>query len=223
MRWMKFFLLLRKLNFKPSNVHSMNIFKKFLGLSSESDKVEEPGLSMSPYMRQSQMPLDERFMTNFKQNGGKFLYCENIDEVFSNFNYIMEENGWIESTVQCFDKQLQERFKFFSIKYTHEKCTSFLFSTCQNLIADDGSVMFCSNQINERKINELPENFVIFATTSQIVNNIGESLRGIKINNQRQLPTNIISLKHFDSNQENDFMSYGSSTKNLYLLLLEDL
>lgn len=219
----KVFFTFEELLTKPFNVHSMNIFKKILGISSEANKAEEPKQSMSPYMRQSQMPLDERFMTNFKQNGGKFLYCENLNEVYSNFNLIIEENDWSDATVQCFDIQLQQKFKKFPIKYATDKTAVLLFSTCQNLIADDGSVMFCSNQINERKLNELPENFVIFATTSQIVNNIGESLRGIKMNSQRQLPTNIISLKHFDTNQENDFMSYGSSAKNLYLLLLEDL
>jgi len=219
----KVFFTFEELLTKPFNVHSMNIFKKILGISTEADKADEPKQPMSPYMRQSQMPLDERFMTNFKQNGGKFLYCENLNEVYSNFNLIIEENDWSDATVRCFDIQLQQKFKKFPIKYATDKTAVFLFSTCQNLIADDGSVMFCSNQINERKLNELPENFVIFATTSQIVNNIGESLRGIKMNSQRQLPTNIISLKHFDANQENDFMSYGSSAKNLYLLLLEDL
>jgi len=201
----------------------MNIFKKFLGLTTTPNKPEAPKQSASPYMRQSQMPLDERFMTNFKQNGGKFLYCENLDEIISNFKSIIDENDWSDTNIQCYDKNLQEKFKNFPLKYSKDIEATFLFSTCQNLIADDGSVMFCSNQINERKLNELPDYFVIIATTSQIVNNIGESLRGIKMNNQRQLPTNIISLKHFDTNHENDFMSYGSSAKNLYLLLLEDL
>lgn len=219
----KVFFTFEELLTKPFNVHSMNIFKKILGISSETNKTEEPKQSISPYMRQSQMPIDERFMTNFRQNGGKFLYCENLNEVYSNFNLIIEENDWLDSMVQCFDIQLQQKFKELPIKYSTDKTADFLFSTCQNLIADDGSVMFCSNQINERKLSELPENFIIFATTSQIVNNIGESLRSIKMNSQRQLPTNIISLKHFDTNQENDFMSYGSSAKNLYLLLLEDL
>jgi hypothetical protein len=219
----KVFFTFEELLTNPSKVHFMNIFKKILGLSSTPDKEVDPKQPVSPYMRQSKMPLDERFMTNFKQNGGKFLYCENLDEVFSNFKFIIEENNWSDTNIQCFDKQLQEKFKNFPVKYSTDKNASFLFSACQNLIADDGSVMFCSNQINERKLNELPEYFVIFATTSQIVNNIGESLRGIKMNNQRHLPTNIISLKHFDTHQENDFMSYGSSAKNLYLLLLEDL
>ena len=82
---------------------------------------------------------------------------------------------------------------------------------------------FFIKQIAEKKLTELPVNFVVFATTSQIVENIGEGLRRIKTMNKERIPTNITTIKHFKSSDEKDFLSYGSSSKNLYLLLLEDL
>ena len=75
----------------------------------------------------------------------------------------------------------------------------------------------------EKKLNEFPNNLIVFATTSQIVPTISEGLREIKSKNPNKLPTNITTIKHFKLQEENDFLSYGSSTKNLYLLLLEDL
>ena len=85
-------------------------------------------------------------------------------------------------------------------------------------------MLISSNQIAEKKLKELPANFVIFATTSQFVETISEGLRGIKDKNKDKIPTNITTIKHFKaSSDDNDFLSYGSSTKNLYLLLLEDL
>ena len=75
----------------------------------------------------------------------------------------------------------------------------------------------------KKKLNELPLNFIVFATTSQITENIGEGLRGIKSKNKDAIPTNITTIKHFKSDEDHDFLSYGSSAKNLYLLLLEDL
>ena len=83
--------------------------------------------------------------------------------------------------------------------------------------------MVCSHQIKEKKLNDLPDNFVIFATTSQLVGTIGEGLRGIKNKYKSQIPSNIPTIKHFKVKEEKDFLSYGSSSKNLYLLLLEDL
>jgi hypothetical protein len=69
----------------------------------------------------------------------------------------------------------------------------------------------------------LPDNFILFATTSQLVNTIGEGLKGIKSKNRNKIPTNITTIKHFSIKEEKDFLTYGSSSKNLYLLLLEDL
>lgn len=200
----------------------MNIFKKIFRktVANPKSKAEE---AKSPFLPERKLPLDERFMSRFKNNGGKFLYCENMDEIFQNFKEILTENNWLDKEVQLFDSALQERFKNFSLKISEDNQADFLFTVCENLIADDGSVLISSNQIGERKLNDLSKNIVVFATTSQIKNNIGESLRDIKRCYGKKIPTNIQAFKHFGEKQEDDFLSYGSSTKNLYLLLLEDL
>ena len=61
--------------------------------------------------------------------------------------------------------------------------------------------------------------------SSQFVENISEGMRIIKNKSKERIPTNITTIKDFEaeSDKEKDFMTYGSSTKNLYLLLLEDL
>ena len=74
-----------------------------------------------------------------------------------------------------------------------------------------------------KKLKELPSNFIIFATTSQFVETISEGLKGIKDKNREKIPTNITTIKHFKTSEDDNFLSYGSSSKNLYLLLLEDL
>ena len=79
------------------------------------------------------------------------------------------------------------------------------------------------SKIKEKKLNELPTNIVVFATTSQLVETISEGLRLIKSKSDKFIPSNITTIQDFESDEEKDFMSYGSSTKNLYLLLLEDL
>ena len=76
---------------------------------------------------------------------------------------------------------------------------------------------------SSKKLNEFPNNVIVYATTSQIVPNISEGLREIKSKNPNKIPTNITTIKHFKLQEEKDFLSYGSSSKNLYLLLLEDL
>lgn len=200
----------------------MSLFRKIFGSSisaSEEEKEKENNSSFSD----SSMSIDEQFIFNFKKNGGKFLYCENSEEVKEQFENILEENDWYESQVLCYDPSLYNILQ--ENKLTFEKATNpkFLFSTCENLIAEEGSILFSSKQIKQHKPNELPTNIIVFATTSQILAIKSDGLSAIKKKYEKDYPTNITAIKYFEKAKEEDFTQYGSSAKNLYLLLLEDL
>lgn len=202
----------------------MSLFRKIFGLKPDQSEDEVKSSDRGKYMPEIKLPIDEKFTINFKGNGGKFLYCENLNEIFQNLQNIIEENNWDDKETLVLDENLKDKFKKSNLQSTSKINDATLFlTTCENLIANDGSLLISSKQIFEKKLPELPVNFVVFATTSQIVENIGEGLRGIKSKNRQKIPTNITTIKHFKSNDEKDFLSYGSSAKNLYLLLLEDL
>lgn len=178
------------------------------------------------HMPDINIPVDEKFTINFKQNGGKFIYCTSNTEVSQALNNIIEENYWQNEPFYVMNERLVEKFKKEPISFTDNSKTSVIFfTTCEHLIAQNGSILVCSNQLKEKKVNELPSNVIVFATTSQLVESIGEGLKTIKKKYGQKIPANITTLKHFKATQENsdDFLTYGSSTKNLYLLLLEDL
>ena len=200
----------------------MSLFRKIFG--SKLKGSQKPSEERGKYMPEVKIPVDERFTINFKANGGKFIYCENVDEVFYSLDQILIENNWKDAKALVFNNKIKDLFKNCEIAFTKKSSESdFFLSTCENLIADDGSLLISSNQIAEKKLQDLPQNVVIYATTSQIVENIGEGLRIIKNKNKSKIPTNITTIKHFKNKDDKDFLSYGSSTKNLYLLLLEDL
>ena len=202
----------------------MSLFKKLFGSKPVTSDEELKPENRGKYMPKENLPIDEKFTINFKTNGGKFLYCENLNEVYDNLNHIIDENCWENKNVLILDKQLEHKFKNLNLSTSKKISDStFLLTTCENLIAKDGSLLITSKQIFEKKLPELPVNFVVFATTSQIVENIGEGLQRIKSNKKQKIPTNITTIKHFKSGEDKDFLSYGSSAKNLYLLLLEDL
>ncbi|OMP30301.1 LUD domain-containing protein [Mangrovimonas sp. DI 80] len=203
----------------------MSLFRKIFGLKSDNEEDNIKNEERGKYMPEIKLPVDERFTINFKANGGKFLYCENLDEIRDSLRLILSENDWQNESVLLLDDRLKELFKGMQYQSTKNlsEATYFL-STCEYLISDDGSLLISSNQIAEKKLIELPSNFIIYATTSQFVENIGEGLRGIKGKNKEKIPTNITTIKHFKApTEDKDFLSYGSSSKNLYLLLLEDL
>lgn len=194
-----------------------NLFKK------AKDKSKSPKEERSKYLPEAPLPADEKFTYNFRKNGGKFLYCENYDELDEAFDNILLENDWYEKEVYCTNENLKSRFNTYNLKFGNTIESAFFFSQCEALVADTGAILISSNQIKEKKLKELPDNFIIFATTSQLVDTIGEGLRKINNTNKNNLPSNITTIKNFESKKENDFMTYGSSSKNLYLLLLEDL
>ncbi|MGB5819319.1 MAG: LUD domain-containing protein [Saonia sp.] len=178
------------------------------------------------HMPDLNIPIDEKFTINFKKNGGKFLYCDSNREISNTLKSIIEENHWQKLPFFSMDTRLEQKFSKENIAFTDKaKQSEVFFTTCEHLVAQNGSILVCSNQLHEKKLNELPYNLIVYATTSQLVDSIGEGLKSIKKKYKNSIPDNITTIKHFQATTENDkdFLSYGSSSKNLYLLLLEDL
>ena len=202
----------------------MNLFRKIFSSTSNEQKEPPKKQEDGMFSPKKELPADELFTINFNENGGKFLYSESIDEVHSFLEQILDENNWNDKSVLILNSKLKKRFKNFKWETTKSlKEGHLLFTTCEYLISNDGSILISSNQIAEKKLKDLPKNFIVFASTSQIVQSIGEGLQGIKVKNKKNIPSNITTIKHFKVDEENNFLSYGSSSKNLYLILLEDL
>ena len=194
----------------------MKYLKKLFNISNKEDKeIQKQEVALS---------LDDLFVHNFIKKGGKFLYCLEKDEIFENVKNILLENKWNSILVTNPKLITFLNEKEIYIDQNHKKSIPF-FTTCEHLIADRGNILFSSNQLKSTKLSEFSENFIVFATTSQLVQNTGEGLTGIKTNCTNALPTNISALKDFEINKEDDnsLNFENSSTKNLYLLLLEDL
>lgn len=203
----------------------MGLFQKLFGGGKKKVSTED-NETRGVHMPDLDIPVDEKFTIYFKKNGGKFIYCVNFADVRQALNNIIQENNWMEDSFFSMDKRLEEKFSKEAISFTDKSSESAIFfTTCEHLVAQNGSILICSNQLKEKKLDELPENFIVFATTSQLVNSIGEGLKKIKKKHQNSIPSNITTIKHFQNVKENknDFLTYGSSSKNLYLILLEDL
>lgn len=203
----------------------MDLLGRLFGRKSGSKKTkskeeEERGKFMPP----PQIPTDDKFLVNFKENGGKFLYCSDGDEVQYNFGEILNENDWNGSEACCFNENLKAKFKSFGLDFSTDSDAPFCLLTCEYLVANTGALLVTSNQIGEKKLSQLPYNFVVLAGTSQLIETLGEGLRGIKTKHQN-LPSNITTIKNFSEKSEDEghFLHYGTTSKNLYLLLLEDL
>jgi len=197
----------------------MNFFSKFLKSKISSFKQEE-----DIQVDNDDSSIDEKFVKQFIHKGGKFLYCSDIEEAHLNMIQILKENHW--NNVVCFDEDLKEFLtKINSAKTDKPLSNSPFFVNCESLIASDGSIMFSSKQLHEKKLKDLPVNFIVFAKTSQITKDTRDGISGVRSRAEKNSPTIISSVKDYIPNKpETDFMNYGNTnSKTLYLLLLEDL
>ena len=197
----------------------MNFFKK---LFQQKEAVEDTTDVLQQVI--SNIPLDDNFVQNFIQKGGKFLYCVHQEEVNQNLLNIIEENQW--EKVVCINDDLKKMLTIIDTESTSDINNNYPFLTfCEHLISDEGSVMFSSEQVREKKIVDLPEHFIVFAKTSQLVRNKSEALMGLRKTYNKNFPTNISSIKSYVPERvDEDFLNYGNNNaKSLYLLLLEDL
>lgn len=200
----------------------MSILKRLLGLKEKKSDQDKAG--KGKFMPVEKPPIDELFMINFKKNGGKFIYCENKTELLENFDLILKENDWKNSTIYSHEVTRDLTFlKDLNLKISSDKNTDILVGNCEYLIANTGSILVCAKQIGEGKLSDLPHNFIMYATTSQLLESLGEGLQLIKKKYGSKIPASITTLKTFEEKTDSDFLSYGSTQKNLYLLLLEDL
>ena len=199
----------------------MNFFNNlFKGNSSRNKSKEDQEREQSKFMPKVKVAIEERFIINFIDNGGKFLYSENYNELNENLSLILKENNWVKEDLLITNNKIKSNYKLpNSIKINQENSKCFV-TNCENLIADDGSILISSNQIEEKNLSDFPNNLIILSETTKFKNSIGEGLAEIK-SKSKKIPSNITTIKNFQISQEKDFLSYGTSAKNLYLILLE--
>lgn len=195
----------------------MNFLKKLVNLttSSEEKEIKKQEVNLS---------LDDAFVHNFIRKGGKFLYCTKLNEVVKNFKEIIKENNWTDIIVLDYNLSKLIQKEKITQHLKHNIAFPF-FTTCEHLIADNGDILFSSNQLGSAKLSEFSKDFIVYATTSQLVKNTGEGLTGIKTNFKGNIPTNISAIRNYNLNNEDDnSLNYGNNnSKNLYLLLFENL
>ena len=155
------------------------------------------------------------------------MYATDSVECEDYFNKIIEENDWAEKSILCFNNSFTKKYiPKNQLKFNKSNLNSNLFITdCEFLVAKDGSILMSAKQIQSYKSNYLPNNIIVMARTSQLSETLSKGLEGIRIKYSNNLPSNITSIKNFNKGKDDDlnFLTYGSSAKNLYLILLEDL
>ena len=196
----------------------MGLWNKIFG---RKDKNLDHEVS-SRYLPKKKNDVEIIFAEKFTQKGGKFIYSEDANSTDQFFKLILEENHWLPEEILCFDPQLIQRFRLEPIQDNpNPQNFKALLIGCEYLIANKGTVLICYHQLKDFKLKTLPDFFIVFSGLENFVNDVSEGMSNLKNKYASQLPTNITTLNVKNSKDENDFLSYGNSAKNLYLILQE--
>ena len=195
----------------------MSFWNIFFGNKEEDNKKKS---IQSPFMPNSKEPIEIEFARNFTRKGGRFLFGDSKNDHASFFEKILNENSWIKSDVISLDIKLAQEF---NLDHDKELIISIkkkvAFIECEFLIANTGGILISSNQIKNLSLVQLPENIIVSATVDQFAGDLSDGMSKLKNLHEKNLPSNITNLNAKNPTKESDFLSQGSSSKNIYLLI----
>ena len=194
----------------------MGLWDFFFG-KKHSDKPKK-----SPYLPETEDPLDIKFVKNFTSNGGFFLYNDSKELVLSNLDKICLENSWTLEQIVCLDKEISEILGVSYLNETFAKLNKFkaLLIKCEYLISNSGKILLSDQQIRHLKLIDLPETILISAKISQFAKDVSEAMSNLKNKYKKNIPINITTLKAISKNEKNEkITSQKTDSKNIYLLL----
>ena len=163
------------------------------------------------------------FAKNFTEAGGKFIYIDKGDSVIDTFTKIKEENQWDKNNVKCLSPSLSKNL---GINKTNDIAENddlkALVIECEYLLSNTGRMLISSNQIKNNKLDSLPDILIVIATSSQFVGDVSEGMTRLKSKYSKKFPTNITTINIRNKFIEDDFLSYGNSAKDIYLIISDE-
>ncbi len=194
----------------------MGIWNKFFG-KKHSSKPEK-----SPYLPESEDPVDITFVKKFTEQGGLFLYNDSSNLVQKNFSRICQENNWQRSEVISLNRNLSQHFETNFIDQTSGNLNQFraILIKCEFLISNTGKILLSNHQINHFKIKALPQTIIVIAKINQITRDVSQGMTLLKNKYINTIPLNITTLNIIltdDNNIKNE--DKETNAKNIYLLL----
>ena len=165
---------------------------------------------------QKQLPIDEQFVVNYKQAGGKFFYPEDMNELQLQLKALLKMLQ-AEKFI-ALDRGYYHFLKKLKLPVTSKNNKEeILIGGCEYLIAEEGAILVSSKNILHYRNSELPRKRVFIATTDQIVQDKREALE--KINKKyKDYPSNIQSFSKFSKDRQNDDTSAFWADTSLFLI-----
>ena len=162
------------------------------------------------------------FAKNFTNSGGRFIFIDEINSTKEVFEKIFKENQWNPENVCSLDVNVAKNLEIKSIRKIDNESVKALVTECEFLISNTGRILICNKQIKSNKIEDLPSVLIVLAKSNQFVSDVSEGMTKLKNKYKGNFPNNITTLNVKNKLNEDNFLTYGNSAKDIYLILSDD-
>ena len=162
------------------------------------------------------------FAKNFTSSGGRFTFIDEKNSTNEIFKKIIEENQWTLDNVCSLDSNLSKNLDIRLIRKIDNDNVKALVTECEFLLSNTGRILICNKQIKSNRIESLPPVVIILAKSNQFVSDVSEGMTKLKMKYKTNFPTNITTINVKNKLNEDNFLTYGNSAKDIYLILSDD-
>ena len=166
--------------------------------------------------------IDLIFAENFTKSGGRFIFIDEINSTKEVFEKIFEENQWDSENVCSLNANVAKNLEIKTIRKIDKENVRALVTECEFLISNTGRILICNKQIKSNKIEDLPSVLIVLAKSNQFVSDVSEGMTMLKNKYKGNFPSNITTLNVKNKLNEDNFLTYGNSAKDIYLILSDD-
>jgi L-lactate dehydrogenase complex protein LldG len=172
-------------------------------------------------------PLEIKFAQNFTGASGKFIFCENEQELIENIQFIANDSKL--KNIFCVEPKIKEWLQLANLAFNDSE-KDFLqadigITFCECLAARTGSIIISSKQVSGRRLPFFANTHIVIAFTSQIVNTIKEGLNFVRNNYNNQLPSMITTITgpSQTADIEKTLIQGAHGPKDVFVFLLDDM
>lgn len=184
-----------------------------------------PNLEDSPLYEDYSDHIDMLFAEQLTEVAGNFIFCEDEIQLIENLLLLAEEKNW--RKIYCWEPRIQKilenyEFPFYSTE-TDFNNSEVGITSCEALIARNGSVMISNGNQAGRRLSIYPHVHIVIAYTSQLVLDIKDGFKIIGEKYNGNLPTMISNITgpSRTADIEKTLVLGAHGPKELYVILLE--
>jgi L-lactate dehydrogenase complex protein LldG len=163
------------MNVSPAKENILKKIRKALGNPTPLPFPQSEG-SSSVYQPEAQ-DLGLEFAERFTKLQGKFVFCENYNELSSQLNQVIATNKW--DKIYCKEEGLRKTLaenQFNNYTYNDLSTCDIAITTCEWLVARTGSIVMSAAQESGRTVSVYAPVHICIAHTSQLVYDVKDAL-----------------------------------------------